>query len=59
MSGSVTGRAVFKTEAEAKEAGERFLREYPPLGYDSSYQVYQSQLDGAWHLLTYRYASCD
>lgn len=57
MSGSVTGRAVFKTEAEAKAAGEQFLRDWPSWGYSSGFQVWQS--DGVWHLQTHRSSSCD
>lgn len=59
MSGSVTGHKVFKTEVEAKEAGAQFLRDWPSWGYGSSIQVWQDQTDGAWHLSTYRWTSCD
>lgn len=59
MSGSVTGRAVYQTAEQAKEAGEKFMREYPREGYDSRYSVWQDQTDGVWHLVTHRYASCD
>ena len=59
MAGGITKYSEYETEKEAREAGLDFIREWPPVGYDSTYQVWQSKPDGKWMLRTYRASSCD
>lgn len=56
---SVTRYSEYETEAEAREAGLNFIKEWPPFGYDSSYQLWQDKQTGRWMLRTYRASSCD
>lgn len=53
------GFPVYPSETEARAAGERFLKRYPPAGYGSRYKVRPAANGFGWELVTERASSCD
>lgn len=57
--GSITKYSEHETEEAARQAGEQFLNNFPPQGYDSSYRVWKIAGSEKWMLVTERRSSCD